>query len=421
MFSQQLDRLQPGAVLARTVYDEGGRPLLVAGVEMSDRYIRALRERGVHAVFVRDGLADDVVREEYISEQVRASITSHVSATFSEIARLGRDRRTGSGGVGQATARLGEQPLDLGADGPKLVATLYDDVDTLMNEVLESDTIAGLESLKSHNEYTFQHSVDVAVIGLVLGRRLLVPHERLRQLALGCLLHDLGKTYIDTAILDKPGSLTDAEFDVIREHPRMGYELIRRMPITSLLPAHVAYQHHERQSGGGYPRGLVGDNSVGARLRDEQVGIRQMLLIAEIAAVADVLSALSSDRPYRAGLPADEVLDIIAGMSGDHLNREVVDGLVETMPRYPVGHWVEVTSGPNTGARGVVTDLHRRAVNQPTIRLLLDARGEQIASPFEVDTSSADDIALACLPRDQVPTEWARPGADGGLSNLSAG
>ncbi len=421
MFSQQLDHLQPGAVLARTVFDESGRPLLVAGVEMSERYIRALRERGVHAVFVRDGLADDVVREEYISEQVRASITSHVSATFSEIARLGRQRRTGAGGVEEATARLGERPLDLGTEGPRLVATLQEDVDTLMNEVLESDTVAGLESLKTHNEYTFQHSVDVAVIGLVLGRRLLVPHERLRQLALGCLLHDLGKTYIDAAILDKPGPLTDAEFDVIREHPRMGYELIRRMPITSLLPAHVAYQHHERQSGGGYPRGLVGDNSVGARLRDEQVGVRQMLLIAEIAAVADVLSALSSDRPYRAGLPADEVLDIIAGMAGDHLNREVVECLLETMPRYPVGHWIEFTVGPHAGARGVVTELHRRTINRPTVRVLVDAHGEEVEGPFEVDTSTVDDIGLACLPRDQVPTEWTRPGADGDRSDLTAG
>ena len=74
-----------------------------------------------------------------------------------------------------------------------------------MNEILESNTIASLESLKTHNDYTFQHSVDVAVLGILLGRTAGLPRDQLRELALGCLLHDLGKMYIDEAILDKPG------------------------------------------------------------------------------------------------------------------------------------------------------------------------------------------------------------------------
>ncbi|HZO24437.1 MAG TPA: HD domain-containing phosphohydrolase, partial [Chloroflexota bacterium] len=158
----------------------------------------------------------------------------------------------------------------------------------------------------THNDYMFQHSVDVAVLGILLGRRAGLPREQLHELALGCLLHDLAKMYIDQAILDKPDKLTPEEFDEIKKYPQMGFELIRRMPVFSILPAHVAYQHHERQDGGGYPRGLIGNNVLGRSL-SERMNPRRMLLIAEIAAVADVYSALTSDRPYRPAMPLDRV------------------------------------------------------------------------------------------------------------------
>jgi len=153
-----------------------------------------------------------------------------------------------------------------------MVERLYSDVEALISAILGSDTLAGLETLRSHNEYTFQHSVDVAVIGALLGTRMGLPAPRLRDLALGCRLHDLGKLSIDAAILDKPGKLTAEEFAAVKEHPRMGLELIRRMPVHSLLPAHVAYQHHEHQRGGGYPQALVGDNRIGRRLAEERIG-----------------------------------------------------------------------------------------------------------------------------------------------------
>ena len=128
-------------------------------------------------------------------------------------------------------SQLGEKPLDMPASGVNSLQALYQDIEALMNEILESNTIASLESLKTHNDYTFQHSVDVAVLGILLGRTAGLPRDQLRELALGCLLHDLGKMYIDQAILDKPDKLTPEEFDEIKEHPQMGFELIRRMPV----------------------------------------------------------------------------------------------------------------------------------------------------------------------------------------------
>jgi len=283
------------------------------------------------------------------------------------------------------------------------MARLYDDVEVLIREILESSTVAGLESLKTHNEYTFQHSVDVAVIGVLLGKRLGMPRARIRELALGCLLHDIGKTYLDIAILDKPDKLTDAEYAAVKEHPRMGYELVRRMPMQSLLPAHVAYQHHERQRGGGYPRGLVGDNSVSGRTLHERIGSGRMLLIAEIGAVADVYSALSSDRPYRKAILPDRVLGMIDDMAGKHLNRDIVAVMRQLIPRYPIGRWVEAVSGPLAGYRGVVVDIHAASVDRPSVRFLIGADGEPLSQPDEVDARRAPELSLTCLPDDADP------------------
>jgi HD-GYP domain-containing protein (c-di-GMP phosphodiesterase class II) len=396
MYRQSLDELGPDAVLAKTIHDESGQPLLMAGTVLTPRYLEALRRRGQLSVYVRDDLADDVAPEDAISESLRAQVTGHVAEVFQRVSLVAAERASPAGGVDGAIGRLGEQPLDLG-DG-ETIEQLYADVEQLITEILESDTCAGLDSLKTHSEYTFQHSVDVAVMGTLVGKRLAMPIDRLRELALGCLLHDIGKTYIDRAILDKPGPLTEEEFGTVQEHPRMGFELVRRMPCRSLLPAHVAYQHHEKQGGGGYPRGLIGTNSVGARTIHERIGAGRMLLIAEIGAVADVYSALTSDRPYRAAMLPDQVATVLAQMAGAHLNREVVGTLRRLVPSYPVGSWVEVVEGRFRGWRGVVTGVHPSDVDRPVVRLHLDDAGEELASPTEVDTRTEPEMSLSCVP-----------------------
>ena len=390
---RELARVRAGDVLGRTLYDDLGRPLLRAGTVLTPSYLRSLEQRQLTAVHVRDGLADDVVPTDAVSGRVRATLAGHVAETFHQVDLLALDRGRGSGSVQAAIDDLGEQPLPVeGADA--LIGQLISGVEELLDEILEQETVTGLDALKTHNNYTFEHSVDVAVVGVLLGARLGMPRGRLRELALGCLLHDIGKLYIDTAILDKPGKLTGEERTAVQEHPRMGFELVRRMPVASLLPAHVAYQHHEQQRGAGYPRGLVGRNTIGARLAAEEVGAGKMLLIAEIGAIADVYSALSADRPYRRALPPDTVSDLLDRMAGRHLNRELVTTLRHLLPRFPVGHWVEITTGPLVGFRGVVTAVPADVVDRPTIRVVLDARGEELTAPIELDLRHEPELQL---------------------------
>jgi len=187
MYRQAVSRLKAGDVIATTLYTEAGTPLLVAGTPLDQRYIRALERRGLVAIYIRDGLADDVAPEDVVSQQVRSTVTTYVEQTFATVMRVATERGAGSqGGVDGAVANLGEQALEIGDDGREAMADLYAGVEQLISEIIESSTVAGLESLKTHNEYTFQHSVDVAVIGTLIGKRLGLPRGRLLELALGC-------------------------------------------------------------------------------------------------------------------------------------------------------------------------------------------------------------------------------------------
>ncbi len=406
MFTKLVSELVPGDVLAGSLLSADGMVLLHSGVRLSDSLIAAVRDRGFMAVHVRDGLADDVLAPNIVSMQVRSQITGTVARLTSGInasalaAAGDDDGRVPS--VGAAADRMGEDGLVLDVGTTAAFSEVQEQVVALIDLAMATNTIGGLESLKTHSEYTFQHSVDVAITGALLGSRLGLDDAEMQNLVLGCLVHDIGKTFIDLAILDKEGELSVEERREVERHPKMGFEILRRLPVESILPAHVAYQHHERQDGRGYPRGLVGGNRV-ARTELERLSGRRMLLIAEIAAVADVHSALTSDRPYRNALSASECDAILARLAGPHLNAQVVDMLRRIAPLYPVGTWVEVTAGPSAllGRRGVVvsTDDLRR----PCVRLLLDRVGADGVE--HLDLRLRPDVQIDALPPHADPRE----------------
>ena len=263
MHLRDLSTVQPGSVLSKSIYTERGDVLLAEGTTLTAGYLDALRRRGFLVVYIEDGFSDDVKPVDLVSEQVRTSTAVHLARMF-DIVSLTAGVTAGqvkppTRENGEATFDLGDRQLDLPSQGISTLEALYRDVERIMNEILETNTVASLESLRTHSDYTFEHSVEVAIIAILLGRHLGLPVPQIRELAIGALLHDIGKISIDQAILNKPGKLTVQELTLIREHPNVGFELVRRLPLSSILPAHVAYQHHERQDGGGYPRGLVGD------------------------------------------------------------------------------------------------------------------------------------------------------------------
>jgi HD-GYP domain-containing protein (c-di-GMP phosphodiesterase class II) len=218
----------------------------------------------------------------------------------------------------------------------------------------------------------------------MVGKRLGMSRELLKDLALGCLLHDIGKQYIDERILNKPGKLDAAEFEQMMEHPMLGFQLVRQMPIQSPRPAHIVLQHHERQDGNGYPNKLFGTNKI-LRTDHERFDRRRITLMAEVAAIADVYSALASDRPYRAALPADRIFSIMREEAGQHLNGEIMRAFLTFVQHFPIGAQVRVVGGKYDGHLGIVASVSGSAPTRPSVRLLFDATGRRLGDGLEID------------------------------------
>lgn len=406
-----IESLAPGHVLAEDVRDASGGVLLRAGTTLTDTYIAALVRRGYSHIPVDDGIDGTVETDDPLSWEVRGEVARTVERMTQRVLETTLAKATDLAGsaprsTDEITDRLGDD--DLGVDEAHL-AELERGVSALIAEVLDQPVLDGLFQLKGQSDYTYAHSVEVAAVGVAMGRRLRMDHRELRDLAVGCLLHDVGKSMIDSLIIDKAGPLTDAEFAEVQRHPELGYEIIRRLRLASVVPAHIARQHHERQDGGGYPAGLEGFNRV-ARRRAEQADPRRMMLSSEIAAVADVYSAISSDRPYRPAMAPSDAAAVLRDSAGAHLNREVVATLFASVPMLPRGTWVRMTAGPWDGWHGQVAAQRPPDWDRPVVRMLLDPRGEQPAEAFaEVDTSADSRHRFAALSDREAPDVTASP------------
>jgi HD-GYP domain-containing protein (c-di-GMP phosphodiesterase class II) len=183
-----------------------------------------------------------------------------------------------------------------------------------------------VKAVEVKDAYTHGHSLRTAELAVELGLQMALPPDRLRIIARGAYLHDLGKIAIPDQILNKPGALTDEERKIVEMHPQHGFELAATAPsLHEVLP--VILHHHERMDGKGYPDGLVG---------------MAVPLEARVVAVADVWDALTSDRAYRSGWQPAQALAHIEAGRGTHFDPLVVDALVRVI----MNRGVQITNEP---------------------------------------------------------------------------
>jgi HD-GYP domain-containing protein (c-di-GMP phosphodiesterase class II) len=225
-------------------------------------------------------------------------------------------------------------------------------------------------------------------MGLVFARSLNWERWRLRAFGVGCILHDMGKLFIDPAILNKNGKLTEEEYKQVKAHPAVGYDLIKALATgLGVLAPHVAYQHHERQDGTGYPRGLKGTNTLGENRPD------MIHDFGSVAAVADVYDAMTSDRPYRAGWTPERTLAMIRQGAGTHFNKQAVEIAASIVPPYPVCSNIRVTGGKYTGWQGVVAAVPRIDLARPKVRLLFNEQLRRV-DPVELNLHVERDVPI---------------------------
>ncbi len=381
-------------VLGKTIYGYNYEVLLNRGVVLTDAYIKLLKNRGFTRIYIDDKETGDIVLEDPISDKIRIMSTKDIFKTYkvtqSSIANIEAD-------TSESIIKCINTPkIKKSFQESPAFKQLCDDINYFLDDVINQDILSGLNSIKSFDNYTYEHSVDTAVIAVIIAKRLFLGKEKLMQLAIGEFLHDIGKIFVDETIINKPGKLTPEEYEQIKQHPTYGYELLKDVQKIGTSAAHIPYQHHERQDGKGYPRGLKGTNKLdtkGIAYTEEE----KMIMIAEIAALADFYDACSSDRPYRPGLPPDMVYTLIKDGAGSQFNKELVDCFLLSVPKYPVGYEVRIKNGTYKDFTGVVASLNLHQLSKPKVRLLHDDKKNKI-SPLEIDLSSQGiTIEMECI------------------------
>jgi response regulator RpfG family c-di-GMP phosphodiesterase len=245
----------------------------------------------------------------------------------------------------------------------------------IVGEILVGGALSlDLMDLRSYDNYTHAHSVNVAVICGVIGMGLQLEGREIRELVMAALLHDLGKLTIPLEILNKPGRLTQEEFAIIKSHPEKSYEMIKnRWDIPSSVKAAVRY-HHKNVDGSGYPEG---------------VETEAQSLYTKILHVADVYDALISRRPYKAPYSPYEVSEYLMGGCGIMFDFNIVKALLAHVPLYPKGTMVKLSDD----REGVIYDNTGLHNLRPIIRLVT---GEMI------DLCASENYGLTILPPDEI-------------------
>lgn len=215
------------------------------------------------------------------------------------------------------------------------------------------DALLCLANLKECDDYTFVHSVNVCILAVSFGRHLGLPKNRLENIGLGGLLHDIGKTQVAESILNKPGKYTEEEYTIMKRHVTLGVEVLGHYENIHQEAMLLASQHHERYNGSGYPNKLYG---------------RKISLTGQIGGLSDVYDALTYNRIYQKALSCHSTIKKLYEWSDTLFDRALVEKFIQCIGIYPFGSFVEL----NTGQCGIVVSVNHQALLRPNVLIILD-------------------------------------------------
>jgi putative nucleotidyltransferase with HDIG domain len=341
--------------------------------------MRRLQQAGIERIVIDKGVLLDE-----LNVLIREVARGDAVETAGELARLPRIR------VGRLQVERREEAAvgsvatfkRLYDDAVSVAQTLWDSarldgmpdadaargmVDSLAQAVAQNrSALMALTALKDYDNYTFTHMVNVSILTMGQARGLGMDGALLREFGLAALMHDIGKVKTPDDILNKPGKLTNEEFDILKRHTIDGAEILRRTPETPALAPIVAFEHHLRADGTGYP---------------ENVTRVTLNLSTSLCGIADVYDAMRSERVYQEAFPTDRILAVLQRNDGTQFDQHLVRRFAQLVGIYPVGNLVRL----NSGEIAVVVATHAPDPHRPRVKVLVAADGSRIEHPRDID------------------------------------
>jgi putative nucleotidyltransferase with HDIG domain len=246
-------------------------------------------------------------------------------------------------------------------------------IDGLAQAVAQNRTaLLALTTLKNYDNYTFTHMVNVSILTMGQARGLGIDGALLRELGLAALMHDIGKVRTPLEILNKPDKLSDSEFEIMKRHVIDGAEILRKTPDVPALAPVIAFEHHLRLDGSGYP--------IGAKRASLNVGTM-------LCSIADVYDAMRSQRAYQQAFPTDRILAVLKRNDGVQFDQHLVRRFSQLVGIYPAGNLVRL----NTGEIAVVRKVYAPDPHRPQVRVVFGRDGKRLDITYDLNLWEASD------------------------------
>lgn len=264
-------------------------------------------------------------------------------------------------------------------------------VDSLAQAVAQNRTaLLALTALKNYDNYTFTHMVNVSILTMGQARGLGIEGTQLREFGLAALMHDIGKVKTPNDVLNKPGKLTDGEYEILKRHTVDGAEILKNTPEIPVLGPIVAFEHHLRNDGTGYPAGALRP---------------QLNLATTLCGIADVYDAMRSQRVYQQAHPTDRILAVLQRNDGKQFDQRLVKRFVQLVGIYPAGNLVRL----DTGEVAVVLKAYAPDPYRPRVKVLTRPDGQKLEHPYDVSLWDAHEGQPRSI---QAPVDAAEAGID---------
>lgn len=341
-----ISMITPDMRLGKSIYHYN-QLLLTAGINELDRFADKLLRLGITSIYIEDAISEDIEIDDAISESTRFKCKDALQQA------IDRCRTQGSfdiGGISEATSML-------------------------IDEILSRpDVLVSLADIGTTDDSTLVHSVNTTVFSLLLGQRMNLSHAELKAIAEGTVLHDIGKTLINPQILYKSSRLSSDEFNLVKQHTILGYDLLKKNPLLTELSRIISLQHHERLDGSGYPYGLAEN---------------EIHLSSKIVAIADMYDALTAERCYRKSMTNHQAYEILSQEATDKIDANLLAGFLKNIAIYPNGTLVKLSDG----TRAVIKAQNDGIPLRPVVMVIDDVNGKTVKL-YDIDLSDTLNITI---------------------------